>query len=158
MPTSPEWVKDVYAERAKPGALLVTITPEGWDDPIRVTNWTEDLTVGSGPSAVVYHTAPFSFSWGGAGVGEPTRKSQMTIAAQGELIELVRMAEGQPPVYIERVRVASPGTAERVMKGRVITQAEISDGAIRIDLGGRDLATEYACKARYTQSRVPGLY
>lgn len=156
--TSEAWVRDVYKQRARPGALLVTITPAGLSDAIRFTDWAGGLTVGTGPDAVFYNEASFNFSWGGAGDGEATRPSKLEVAAIGEVVQLVRLATGQPPCEIERVRVVSPGQAEKALRGRVITQAEVSGGTVKIDLTGTDLASEPACKASYTYSRTPGLY
>lgn len=147
-------VRDLYAQRARPGAILVTIEADGLDDAIRVTNWPEGLEV----NGVPYLFAPFTASWTGASREVPSGKAKIEIGVSGEAVEMIRLATGRPSALIERVRVAAPGVAEKAIRGARVAAAEVGLESISLTLSGRDYASELACHARYSQYRTPGLY
>ena len=149
-----QMVRDLFAHTAKPGAVLVTIEAAGLAEAIRLTDWSVPLFDGTH----TWEPAAFNMLWGGAGDGEPSRRSKLEVAATGEVVEMIRLATDRPTCVVERVRVAAPGYAERALRGAVITSAEVANGSVQIEIGGRDFASEYAVKARYTQSRTPGLF
>lgn len=154
MTMTADMVRDLFAQRAKPGAVLVTISAAGLDDAIRLTDWHEPLSVGLD----TFEPASFNLIWGGAGDGEPSRRSKLEIGATGEVVEMIRLATDRPQCVVERVRVSAPGYAERALRGAFVASAEVANGSVQIEIGGRDFANEYAVKARYTQSRTPGLF
>lgn len=147
-------IRDLYAEQAKPGAVLVKITAPGLDDAFLATDWPEGLNSGDD----FYPYVPFSLDWPGSGEGEPSRAAKLVIHASGEAVELIRLATGQPTAEVARVRVAAPGVAERALTGASITSATLEGGTINIPIVGRDYGKEPAVGARYTISRTPGLF
>lgn len=148
-----EMVRDIYAQDAKPGAVLVTITATGLDEPLRLTDWPAGLTVGED----VYEPSTFTVDWGGAGDGEPARAARIEMAATGEAVELIRIAT-DAVVKVEQVRVSAPGQAERALRDTELGSAEVSAGTIKVALRGADYGDEYAVAARYTLARTPGAY
>lgn len=149
-----DMIRDLYAEQAKPGAVLVKITAPGLAEPLLATNWTEGLI----SDDEFYPYVPFTLDWPGSGEGEPSRAAKLVIHASGEAVEMIRLATGQPEASVMRVRVAAPNIAEKSLKGAVVTSAELSGGTISIPIIGRDYAKEPAVGARLTISRVPGLF
>lgn len=158
MAMTEDMVRDLFAQRAKPGATLVTIEAADLADPIRVTDWPGGLTVPAEPDDLVFQYAPFRLSWGGAGRGDASRKPRLEIAALGEAVELIRATGGEVSATMELVRVVAPGVAEKAVRGALLAEAEVAGGAITVTFGSRrDYGNEPACKARYTLSRTPGL-
>lgn len=150
-----DMVRDLYAEQARPGAVLVKIEAEGLPEPFLATNWPDGLQVG----ADFYPYVPFKMDWPGSGEGEPSREAKLEIHASGEAVEQIRLATGgRPSAQIARVRTAAPDHIERALKNAIITSAEVSGGTIKIPIRGRDYDNEPAVAARYTQSRTPGLF
>lgn len=153
-PVSSAYVRDLYARKPKPGAVLITITAPGLPEPIRVTDWTAPLTHGSD----TWKPAAFNLTWAGAGEGEPTKPARLEVQAVGEVAELVRMATGRAAAQIDRVRVAAPGTAERRISGAHVTEAEIAGASIILTIKGRDFSEELAVGRSYSIARTPGLF
>lgn len=153
-PVSGAFVRDLYARKPKPGAVLVTITAPGLVDPIRVTDWTEELTDGSD----TWRPAAFNLTWAGAGADEPSKPARLEIQALGEVVEMVRMATGRAEAQIDRVRVSAPGTAERRINAAHVTEAEIAGASIILTIKGRDFSEELAVGRSYSIARTPGLY
>ncbi|MEH0194579.1 hypothetical protein V7S57_02470 [Caulobacter sp. CCNWLY153] len=152
------YLREVYARGAKPGAVLLILDDPSLDEPIRLTNWSKALTRSEDGVVQTYHPAAFKVAWKGGGVGEASRQAQLQVGATGEIVTMIRAIENtQPSCRIERVRVAAPDIAERSIRGAHVAEAEVAGGMVKVTLGGRDLS-EPACSARYTDSRVPGLY
>lgn len=155
MAFSGDMIRDLYAEQAKPGAVLVRIEGQGLPEPFLATNWPDGLQVGPD----FYPYIPMRIDWPGSGEGEPSREAKLEVHASGEAVEQIRLVTGgRPLAQITRVRVAAPDQAERALSNAVVTSAEISGGTIKIPIRGRDYDNEPAVAARFTVSRTPGLF
>jgi hypothetical protein len=148
-------VRDLYAEQAKPGAVLLSITGQGLAEPFLATSWPGGLAADD----TFYPYVPFTMDWPGSGEGEPSRAAKLVVHASGEAVEMIRLVTGgQPECEIKRVRVVAPNVAERALRKGTMTSATLEGGTINIPINGRDYAKEPAVGARYTIGRTPGNY
>lgn len=155
-------VRAQFARTAPDIALLVGITADGLDAPIRATNWPGRIA-GSRRRGLIsrgatYDYFPLSFSWPGAGAGEAMRAAKLEVANFDRAIsEAARTATGQPLVDIEAVRVDAPDEVELAMLEAGIDEIEIDQAKAVASLKANDYSTEPACARRYIYALTPAL-
>lgn len=150
-----DYVRGAIARDAEPTVLLVTITAEGLDEPIRASS-DPDGTTSRGDE---YPYFPFGFAWPGAAADEPVRQAKLEIGnTDGRIADAIRQAAGNPLVTVELVRKAAPDVVEMAMVDARLSDAEIDDPKVSGTLKPRSFEDEPACKARYIIARTPGLF
>jgi hypothetical protein len=162
-PVSEAYVRALYASTTPDIALLVTIRADGLAEPLRATTWPAPLPgstrLGLVSRGSTYAYFPFSFTWGGSGVGEISRSAKLEIAnVDGEVSRAVRTAVGKPTVDVESVRISDPDVVEMGMVDAGLDQVEIDRTHASATISGRDFANEPAVGPRYTSSRTPAVH
>lgn len=155
-------VRAQFARAVPDTALLVTLTADGLDEPLRATSWPGRISGsrrrGLVSRGVTYDYFPLGFSWPGAAAGEIMRAAKLEVANFDRAIsEGVRTATGQPVVDVEAVLVDAPDQVELALLEAGIEQIEIDQVKASATLTPNDFSTEPACAARYTYSRTPAL-
>jgi len=147
-------IRAIFKRAAEPTALLVTITAEGLETPIRASS-DPDGTESRGDHFPYF---PFTFGWGGAAADEPVRGATLEIGnTDGEIALAVRTITGAPLATVEVVRTASPDVVELAMVDAKVSDVEVDDPRVTAQIIPKNFEDEPACKARYIMARTPGL-
>lgn len=160
---SEAFVRDAYARATPDIAVLVTLSAEGLDEPLRVCSWPAPRAGtnrrGLESRGEVYDYFPFAFAWGGSSASEIARGAKLEIAnTDGAISSAVRLATGRPMLDIEAVRVVAPDVIELAMLGAGLAEVEIDASHATGVLLPREFDTEPACAACYTASRMPAMF
>ncbi|MET3665898.1 hypothetical protein [Caulobacter sp. 1776] len=149
---SEAFVRASFARMTPDIAMLVTVSADGLDEPLRAGSWPDGIE----SRGMHFPFMPFNFTWQGAGTGEVTRAAKLEIAnVDGRISLAVRTAIGRPSVDVETVRVEDPDTVELGLIGAGLAQVEIDQTHATGTLSPRDFATEPACAPSYTPSKTP---
>lgn len=164
---SEELIRELYGQDEADLVLLVTLEVDGLADLGLFTDRADTVVTPDGERVAgfisrgqVFRHLPFNFRWGGAGPTEVARRAMLEVGADGRLVEAVRLAPAgaQFWVTVEMVRASAPDQVERALRSAKVPSSQLDLGKMIFELRARSLADEYACAARYTMARAPGLY
>ncbi len=160
---SEDLVRELFAGEPEEPVLLITLSADGLDDPIRAASHDGRLAGTTRRGVLsrgeIFDFAPFEFTWAGAGEGEPSRDAKLEMFIRdGDVARAIRTATGQPTVTAEMVRLSEPDVVEMAMTDAEVAEAEIDAPKAIATIRSRDFAAEPACKASYNPSRTPGAY
>ena len=152
---SEDFVRAVFKRAVEPTAMLLTLTADGLEEPIRASS-DRDGTVSGG---IEFPYFPFAFAWGGAAAEEPVKDASLEIGnTDGRISRAIRTAQGNPLIDVELVRTSAPDVVELAMIGAKVANVDVDEPKVSASIKPKSFDDEPACKARYIIARTPGLY
>lgn len=150
-----DYIKSQYASVAEPEAVLCTIESDQLPEPILFCDQPGGVT----SNDIFYPFYPFTITFGGASIDEPSKVARLEVAnMDGSLVATARAVKRKPKMNVQIVRLSSPDEPEQELTGILMDDVDAGNESLIFTLSPRDFKREPACKARYIMARTPGLF